>query len=135
MAFSLINLVVGAASAACVAVGPGDENNVIVVAKADKASSLQATNRKSAQCAPEMKWDGDAARQQCASYRHWTDEVKGLFQEHYGISTDEICAEGREAAGLSRKAEDGEMEDYFKRKFEEQERKSDKPTAKSEEEI
>lgn len=87
----------------CYASEPSPGEQIIVIAKQEKAT-LTARGLKRVACPSEMVWTAAAARDQCAFYAHYDAVQKFYFEDLHGVSTDDVCNEGRLAAGLKVKA-------------------------------
>lgn len=96
----------GAQAPVCLASEPKSGEQQIVIARLDKSVDLQSKHGlRRIDCPEELTWTAEAARDQCTFYAHYNTEARAEFLAYYGISVDEVCDQGLDAAGLKVKRE------------------------------
>ncbi|MHA7871246.1 MAG: hypothetical protein ACX939_02745 [Hyphococcus sp.] len=74
-------------------------DQVVIIGKSDRAE-FAAKGLRQVNCPTELAWTPAAARAQCAFLAHYDPVMAAYFVELHGVSPNEACDAGREAAGL-----------------------------------
>ena len=80
------------------------DDQIVLIASADQ-SAAAFDKLQRAPCPAEFSWTAKAALDLCAFYAHYDVIQQYYFAELYGVSTTQVCNQGRIAAGLPPKPE------------------------------
>ncbi|MEO1241219.1 MAG: hypothetical protein AAFX54_04870 [Pseudomonadota bacterium] len=90
---------------ACYASRGGNSDQVLLIANGIKGE-LSAKGLRQVECPNELQWSADAALKQCAILAQYDVEQSAAYKEHHGVAPNEVCDEGRMAAGLRLRGQD-----------------------------
>lgn len=86
-------------SLACYASKNEQSDQAIVITNEVKPA-LSAKGLRRVACPEALAWSAEAARQQCDFLAHYDFVMAVYYIELHGIAPNEVCDEGRMAAGL-----------------------------------
>ena len=85
--------------AICYTSKEGDSDLLLLVSKEDK-SDLKTKGLKKIDCPDELEWTAEAAIKQCGVLSIYDEEQQAEYLAYHGVTPEEVCANGKEAAGI-----------------------------------
>lgn len=78
-----------------------EQSDQAIVITDEVKPALSAKGLRMVACPEALAWSPEAARQQCDFLAHYDFTMAVYYIELHGIAPNEVCDEGRMAAGLS----------------------------------
>ncbi len=88
------------AGSVCLVSEPTIDNRIIFVVSREVEQKIERSALKRAACPEEFSWTLEAARDVCAVYTNYSDEMRAGFTDLYKISPTNVCKAGLSAAGI-----------------------------------
>jgi len=102
MALSIIAMLAAGAVAGsvCLVSEPTADSRIFFVTSPEVEKKIARSALKRAECPQEFSWTLEAAKDLCAVYVNYSDEMRAGFTELYKVSPIEVCKAGLSAAGM-----------------------------------